>query len=73
MDNVDTDEAARQTAKGLGVPDSIIRPSDQVAQFRQKKQAAAAQAQQQQLGMDVTGDVLKSAGSAAANRMVAQQ
>jgi len=73
MDNVDTDEAARQTAKGLGVPDSIIRPSDKVLEFRQKKQAAAAQAQQQQLGMEVQGDVMKSVGSAAANRMVAQQ
>jgi hypothetical protein len=73
LDNVDTDEAVRHTGKGLGVPDAIIRPSDKVVEFRQKKQAAAAQAQQQQLGMDVTGDVLKSAGSAAANRMVAQQ
>ncbi|MGQ7937346.1 portal protein [Paraburkholderia sp. D1E] len=72
LDNVDLDEAARQTAKGLGVPDSIVRPADQVAIRRQQKQAAAQQQQQQQLGMEVQGDVMKSAGSAAANRMIAQ-
>jgi len=71
LDNIDTDEAVRQTAKGLGVPDSIIRPADKVAQFRQQKQAAQQQQAQQQMGTEVTGDVLKSAGSAAAQRMVA--
>lgn len=73
LDNVDTDEAARQVAKGLGTPDSIIRPADKVAEFRKQKQAAAAQQQQQQMGMEVQGDVMKSIGSAAASRMVANQ
>ena len=73
LDNVDTDEAVRQTAKNLGVPDTIMRPADKVAQFRQKKQEAAAQQAQQQMGMEVQGDVMKSMGSAAAGRMVANQ
>ena len=73
IDNVDTDEAVRQTAKNLGVPDAIMRPVDKVAQFRQQKQAAAAQQAQAQMGMEVQGDVMKSMGSAAAGRMVANQ
>lgn len=73
IDNVDTDEAVRQTAKNLGVPDAVMRPIKNVAQFRQQKQAAAAQQQQQQMGMEVQGDVMKSMGSAAAGRMVANQ
>ncbi|WP_219846200.1 hypothetical protein [Burkholderia contaminans] len=44
-----------------------------VATFRQKKQQAAAQQAQQQMGMEVQGDVMKSMGSAAAGRMVANQ
>lgn len=70
IDNVDTDEAARQTAKGLGVPDSIIRPSDQVVAFRAKKQATAQQAQQDEMGMGVQQDVQKTLGNAVATRMV---
>ncbi|MBJ9895239.1 portal protein [Burkholderia cenocepacia] len=73
IDNVDTDEAVRQTAKNLGVPDAIMRPVKDVAAFRQQKQAAAAQQAQQQMGMEVQGDVMKSMGSAAAGRMVANQ
>ncbi|WP_438452246.1 hypothetical protein, partial [Listeria monocytogenes] len=55
IDNVDTDEAVRQTAKNLGVPDAIMRPVKDVATFRQKKQQAAAQQAQQQMGMEVQG------------------
>ncbi|QTO42179.1 portal protein [Burkholderia latens] len=73
LDNIDGDEAVRQTAKGLGVPDGILRTSDQVAQYRKQKQADAQQQQQAQMGMEVQGDVMKSLGSAAANRMVANQ
>lgn len=72
LDNVDTDEAARATGQGLGVPDRILRTKDQVVDFRQRKQAQQAQQQQAQMGMEVQGDVMKSMGSAAAQRMVAQ-
>ncbi|PRG76132.1 phage tail protein [Burkholderia multivorans] len=73
LDNIDTDEAVRQTAKNLGVPDAVMRSSKAVVQFRQAKQAAQQQQQQQQMGMEVQGDVMKSMGSAAAGRMVANQ
>lgn len=73
LDNIDGDEAVRLTAKNLGVPDSIVRTSDQVTQYRKQKQADAQQQAQQQMGMEVQGDVMKSMGSAAASRMVAGQ
>lgn len=72
MDNVDTDEAARVTGKGLGVPSSIIRTPEEVTAYRQKKQAAQQNAQQQQLGMEAQADVQKQVGGAVAQRMVAQ-
>lgn len=73
LDNVDTDEAARVTGQGLGVPDRIIRTTQQVVDFRKKKQAAQQAQAQQQMGTEVQGDVMKSMGSAAAQRMAAQQ
>jgi hypothetical protein len=73
IDVVDTDEAARATGQGLGVPDRIMRSTAELADYRKKKQAAQAQQAQAQMGMEVQGDVMKSMGSAAAQRMAAAQ
>lgn len=70
LDNVDTDEASRATGQGLGVPDRIIRTPEQLLDFRKRKQAQQSAQQQQQMGMEVQGDVQKSLGSAVADRMV---
>ena len=72
LDTVDIDEAARATGLGLGVPDRIMRTREQVVDFRKRKQAAQAQQQQAQMGTEVQGEVLKAAGTAAADKMVAQ-
>ncbi|AQG98580.1 phage tail protein [Burkholderia sp. KK1] len=73
IDTVDTDEAARATGQGLGVPDRIMRTPKELADYRKRKQAAQAQQAQQQMGMEVQGDVMKSMGSAAAQRVAASQ
>lgn len=45
MDNIDLDKAARQIARNSGLPASVMRPADAVAQMREAR--AQAQAQQQ--------------------------
>ena len=70
LDTVDMDEASRATGQGLGVPDRIIRTPEQLLDFRKRKQQAQQASAQQQMGMEVQGDVQKQVGGAVANRMV---
>lgn len=47
MDNLDADQAVREMAEALGVPRKVIRSTDEVAAYRERRRQQEAQAQQQ--------------------------
>ena len=58
LDNIDFDAVATITGNGRGVPQSVMRTSDEVAELRkarQKAQEEQAQQQQQQAMMQMAG------------------
>lgn len=73
LDVVDTDEATRVVAQGLGVPAQIVRTPDQVTEYRKRKQAAAQAEQQAQAGMQAASDLSSQVGGAIAKRMAGTQ
>lgn len=63
LDNIDTDAAMQVSAQRLGVPTSIMRTDDALAQYREQKvqaqQAAAAQEQEAAMTQQVGGALAK--------------
>jgi hypothetical protein len=72
LDNVDFDAVAVVTGTGRGVPQNIMRTTDEVAQLRQARQKAKEEqeAAQQQQAMQQT--ILEKGGDALAQSMGGQ-
>jgi len=67
LDIYDFEEAAKQRAKFLGVPQSLLRSDDQVAKLRDSRKAVQQQQQQQAAGQQMQ----QSLGEAAIQRLAA--
>ncbi len=57
MDNIDTDIAVKKYADMIGVPDSILRPTDEIGELRQQRAQQAQQAEALEQAKQVTDTV----------------
>lgn len=76
MDNINTDAVPQVLAAGLGAPTAIMRTTDEVQAYRERKaqaqQQAAAQEQEAVMAQQVTGAVANAASKGLEAQMVSE-
>ncbi|MEK5777325.1 phage head-tail adapter protein, partial [Acinetobacter nosocomialis] len=76
MDNINTDAVPQVLAAGLGAPTSIMRTTDELQAYRERKaqaqQQAAAQEQEAVMAQQMTGAVAQGMGKGLEAQMVSE-